>query len=92
MDRVMISEHRVGNPSDQYRGQSFMVRAQLKAGVWTSHYRLTSQSSAQASAAQATTDHRWTPLDPAWATESEALMNATEAAHAAINAFLSDRS
>ncbi|WP_310386048.1 hypothetical protein [Roseateles sp.] len=76
---------------DSYGGQSFVVRAQQEGNVWTGHFRVLAPSTDQARAAPAPTHHRWTPLDPGWATENEARTNATEAAHAAIDALLSGR-
>ena len=76
---------------DSYGGQSFVVRAQQEANVWTGHFCLLAPSTEQARAASEPMHFRWTPLDPGWATENEARTSATEAAHAAIDTLLSGR-
>jgi len=76
------------NSSEQmgYRGHSFEVEA-VKRGdeSWESRYRV---DFAQHLPADLTFGPRnITPLDPCWATPTEALTHATELAHAAIDAF-----
>jgi hypothetical protein len=73
----------------EYRGQRFLVEARQEGEVWIGHFRLIGPSEPPATEAPGAA--RWTPLDPGWATDREAIRNATEAAHAAVDAALSVR-
>lgn len=76
-----------GQPGE-YRGHGFVVEARPSGEVWTGHYRLLDADPQRASQAAAAGRHQWTPMDPGWGTPNEARRNATEAAHAAIDALL----
>lgn len=71
----------------EYRGHLFQIEARQSNRAWIGHFQLVGTSRSVEAEAAAAGQHQWTPLDPAWATEKEALTNATEAAHAAINAL-----
>ena len=71
----------------EYRGQRFVVEARPKGESWTGHYLLQEIDMKQAREAADAGRHQWKSMDPGWATPNEARRNATEAAHAAIDAL-----
>ncbi len=77
----------VYDPFDEYRGHLFLIEARHCGAAWTGHYRLMGEPRQQEEQAYELAEHRWTSLEPIWATKHEAEMNATEAAHAAIDAL-----
>ena len=70
-----------------YCGHPFEVEARQNGDVWTGHFRLLRSDPQQARQAAEEGRHQWTPMDPSWGTPNEARRNATEAAHAAIDAL-----
>jgi hypothetical protein len=77
-----------GDRVDRYRGQTFLIETRRDGPLWTGHYRLVGPSDAQAGEAAIRARHQWVPPDRGWVNETEARTNATEAAHAAIDALL----
>lgn len=71
----------------EYRGQMFRVEARHDGRIWTGHFRLIGIDPQRARQAAEAGRHQWTPIDPGWATRPEAERNATQAAHAAIDAL-----
>ena len=72
-----------------YRGYRFIVEAHESGQVWAGTYRLLDIDPKLASQAAEDGQHQWTSMSPRWATPNEARRNATEAAHAAIDALCS---
>ena len=71
--------------SHEYRDHAFVIDAVLEDGVWKGRFRLLGDpSNAPPELAQ---KYTWVPMDDGWATANEAVMNAEEAAHAAIDAL-----
>lgn len=83
-----MNPQKVHDQFGEYRGHLFLVEARQENEVWVGRYRLMGSSADQAADAAALSRHKWTPLDPGWATINEAESNATEAAHAAIDALV----
>ena len=83
-----MNQQQDGDQRGEYRGQAFLIQTRHEGEVWIGHFRLLGLSDEQASDAMEQGQHRWTPLDPGWATENEARTNATEATHAAIDALM----
>ncbi len=71
----------------EYRGQQFRVGARQNGRTWTGHFRLLDIDAQPAERASEAGRRQWTPIDPNWATRPEAERNATQAAHAAIDAL-----
>lgn len=70
-----------------YRGYPFIVEAHESGQVWAGTYRLLDIDQKLARQAAEDGQHQWTSMSPLWATPNEARRNATEAAHAAIDAL-----
>ena len=70
-----------------YRGYPFIVEAHESGQVWAGTYRLLDVDPKLARQAAQEGQHQWTSMSPRWATPNEARRNATEAAHAAIDAL-----
>ena len=71
----------------EYGGHPFVVEARQSGEVWTGHYRLLGTDPQKASQAAEAGRHQWASMDTGWGTPNEARRNATEAAHAAIDAL-----
>ena len=71
----------------EYRGLQFRVEARPNGEVWTGHYRVLDTSQEQVRQAAEAGRHQWRSMDPFWGTSNEARRNATQAAHAAIDAL-----
>lgn len=67
-----------------YRGHAFAVEARPHAHAWRGHFQLLDPVDALPDGAST----KWVPLTPGWLTPKEAETNATEAAHAAIDALV----
>lgn len=72
----------------EYRRHLYFIGARQEAGGWTGHYCLMDVPEKGTEDASAAGQHHWAALDPLWATKTEAETNATEAAHAAIDALV----
>lgn len=76
------------DPHEEYRGHSFWIEARRCGAGWSGHFRLLGTDPDQAGRAAAAGRHQWTTsMNAGWATPVEARRNATEAAHAAIDAL-----
>ena len=80
-----VDDH--GNHLVEYRGHRYSLELRQHGEVWSGHYRLLDASPQQALQAAEAGRHQWTSMDPSWRTSIEAQRNATEAAHAAIDAL-----
>jgi len=67
-----------------YRGHAFVIEARPYAQAWRGHFQLLDQADVPPEGAST----KWVPLTPSWLTPKEAETNATEAAHAAIDALV----
>lgn len=71
----------------EYRGHAFVIEARPHAQTWRGHFHLLDQPQQPSEGAST----KWVPLTPNWLTAMEAETNATEAAHAAIDALVDGR-
>lgn len=76
-----------GDPLAEYRGHRYTLELRQHGEVWSGHYCLLDASPQQARQAAEAGRHQWTSMAPSWRTLNEAQRNATEAAHAAIDAL-----
>ena len=83
MTEVHVGENCFG----EYRGHHFRVKARRTGDAWAGQFRLLGIGEQQAQRAAEDGRHQWTPIDPGWATQPEAVRNARQAAHAAIDAL-----
>lgn len=82
-----MNTHDTDDQLGEYCGHRFVVEARQNGEVWTGHYRLLGTDPQRASQAAEAGRHQWTSMDLGWGTPNEARRNATEAAHAAIDAL-----
>jgi hypothetical protein len=68
----------------EYRGHVFVIEARPHAKTWRGHFHLLDHADVASEGAST----KWVPLTPDWLTPKEAETNATEAAHAAIDALV----
>ena len=78
-----------GDVFGEYRGHHFRMEARRSGDVWAGHFRLLGVDKEQAQRAAEDGRHQWTSIDHGWATQPEAVRNARQAAHAAIDALTS---
>ena len=71
----------------EYRGHTFVVEARQVANTWRGSFHLIEDASAPVVHGST----KWVPLTPGWLTPNEAETNATEAAHAAIDALVDQK-
>ena len=71
----------------EYRGHHFRVEARRRGDGWVGNFRLLGIDKRRAKRAAEGGRHQWTSIDSGWATQPEAVRNARQAAHAAIDAL-----
>lgn len=71
----------------EYRGHHFRVGARRRGDGWVGHFRLLGIDKRRAKRAAEDGCHQWTSIDSGWASQPEAVRNARQAAHAAIDAL-----